>query len=375
MLCYGASSITIQVVLDRDRGHHRLIHCWLGRPLIFIPLPFVVALLLFLLLVAALRSKEPSRGNWAFLTLVGLCALQSVVVGLRWGYRIEELRYLMPVLASCLPPLVLASFRSLIHRNEAEVGRTRWLHALPPVGIVALLVLAPALIDAALIALFIGYALAVLSLGRNGPDALDEARFDSAIAAHRALVFAAAALSLSALFDFAVLVDFEWTKGANVALMVSNANLLGLFFIGLTAIIASRAQAFPVARGTTDTSSPAAQDREILDRVNRLLADQKLCHDENLTLSRLARRAGVPARQISGAVNRLAGKNVSQYINDFRIAEACRLLRETDMSVTAAMLESGFQTKSNFNREFRRVTSLSPASWREKNRPSQLLDV
>ncbi|WP_327290156.1 AraC family transcriptional regulator [Sinorhizobium americanum] len=95
-----------------------------------------------------------------------------------------------------------------------------------------------------------------------------------------------------------------------------------------------------------------------------------MSRDENLTLSRLARRAGVPARQISGAVNRLARKNVSQYINDFRIAEACRLLRESDMSVTAAMLESGFQTKSNFNREFRRVTSLSPASWREQNRPS-----
>jgi AraC-like DNA-binding protein len=32
------------------------------------------------------------------------------------------------------------------------------------------------------------------------------------------------------------------------------------------------------------------------------------------------------------------------------------------------MLESGFQTKSNFNREFRRVTSLSPATWRDRNR-------
>ncbi|MEW6633873.1 MAG: helix-turn-helix domain-containing protein [Pseudomonadota bacterium] len=38
------------------------------------------------------------------------------------------------------------------------------------------------------------------------------------------------------------------------------------------------------------------------------------------------------------------------------------------MPVTAAMFESGFQTKSNFNREFRRVTSLSPASWREQSR-------
>jgi AraC-like DNA-binding protein len=38
------------------------------------------------------------------------------------------------------------------------------------------------------------------------------------------------------------------------------------------------------------------------------------------------------------------------------------------MPVTMAMLESGFQTKSNFNREFRRVTSLSPAAWRERSR-------
>ena len=83
----------------------------------------------------------------------------------------------------------------------------------------------------------------------------------------------------------------------------------------------------------------------------------------------------MPARQISGAVNRVAGKNVSQFINDFRIAEACRLLSETDMSVTAAMLESGFQTKSNFNREFRRVMSLSPASWRERLRSETLAVV
>ena len=57
-----------------------------------------------------LRSQEPSSGNRPFLALIALCALQSVVVGLRWGYGIVELRYMLPVLASCLPPLVLASF-------------------------------------------------------------------------------------------------------------------------------------------------------------------------------------------------------------------------------------------------------------------------
>jgi AraC-like DNA-binding protein len=34
-------------------------------------------------------------------------------------------------------------------------------------------------------------------------------------------------------------------------------------------------------------------------------------------------------------------------------------------SVTTAMLDSGFNTKSNFNREFLRVTGASPSKWRQ----------
>ena len=179
----------------------------------FIPLPFVVALLLMILLAAMLRGQDASTGNRPFLALVFLCALQSIVAGLRWGYDIVELRYVLPVLASCLPPLVLASFRSLIHHDETGVRGAGWLHATPPLGIIVLLLLAPELIDAALIVLFVGYAIAVLNLGCAGPDALDDARFDEAVAAHRALIIAAVSLCLSALTDLAILLDFEWSKG------------------------------------------------------------------------------------------------------------------------------------------------------------------
>ncbi|WP_442581770.1 helix-turn-helix domain-containing protein [Mesorhizobium sp. ASY16-5R] len=339
--------------------------------MIFVPLPFVVALLLLILLAALLRSQDRSTGNRPFLALIALCTLQSTVVGLRWGYGIVEMRYVLPVLASCLPGLVLASFRSLIHRDATQERSTRWLHFLPPAGMIALLLFSPGLIDLALIVLFVGYAFAVLGLGRSGPDALDEARFDGAVAAHRALFIAAASLLLSAFCDLAILLDFEWGKGTNVALIVSNANLLELLLLGFTARVAAGARVLPAAAAEVEAdASQTAQDREILDRLDRLLNDHNLFRDDNLTLSRLARRMGVPARTISGAVNRLARKNVSQYINDHRIAEACRLLRETDMPVTAAMFEAGFQTKSNFNREFRRVTSLSPADWRERNQVS-----
>ncbi|WP_336168053.1 helix-turn-helix domain-containing protein [Ensifer sp. MJa1] len=296
-----------------------------------------------------------------------------MVVGLRWGYEIEQFRFVLPILASCVPPLVLASFHRLIGGDEREFASARWLHAVPPLFIAALVMLRQGPIDALLISQYVGYALILMNLARPGVDALDEARFEGAQAAHRALIIAAVSLCLSALFDLAIVLDFEWAKGENIGIMVSNANLLGLLFIGLTALIADRARALPAAAAIVDQApSSASQDREILDRIDDLLVGQKLAHDENLTLSRLARRARLPARQISGAVNRIAGKNVSQYINDFRIAEACRLLRETDMTVTSAMLESGFQTKSNFHREFRRVTGLSPVAWREQNRMETL---
>lgn len=339
--------------------------------MIFVPLPFVVALLLLILLAALLRTTDQVKANRPFVALIALCATQTFLVGLRWGYDVTVLRYVLPVLAACVPPLTLASFRCLIARNDADREVDSWLHWLPPAAIAALLVAAPQLIDIALVVLFLGYAIALLQLGQRGPDSLDEARFDRAVAAHRALVMAAAALCISALFDLTIWLDFEWTRGDHAALIAGNGSLLGLLMIGLTTLVAAGAKAFPEPAQEPVQTSCAEQDRDVLNRVERLLADHKLYLDDNLTLSRLARRAGLPARQISGAINRRAGKNVSQYINDHRIAEACRLLLRPDVSVTTAMLDSGFQTKSNFNREFRRVTSLNPATWRDRNRVPQ----
>ena len=231
--------------------------------MIFVPLPFVVALLLLVLLAALLRNSDRQGGNRPFLALIGLTALQSIAVGLRWGYAIVELRYILPVLAACLPPLVLASFRKLIHHGGPNGRDVVWLHALPPVIIIALLILVPQFIDVTLMAVYIGYAVALLRLGQRGPDGLDEARFESAVAAHRALVIAAVSLCLSASFDLAVYLDFAWSRGQNAVLIVSNANLFGLLLLGLTTIVAARAKALPEPAPDGDPStSETARDRE-----------------------------------------------------------------------------------------------------------------
>ncbi|MBR7539945.1 helix-turn-helix transcriptional regulator, partial [Mycobacterium tuberculosis] len=83
-----------------------------------------------------------------------------------------------------------------------------------------------------------------------------------------------------------------------------------------------------------------------------------LYRDVDLNLNRLARKMVVPARQVAIAVNRVEAVSGSHYVNDYRVREACRLLADTDRAVTGIMFDAGFQTKSNFNREFLRVTGM-----------------
>ena len=101
--------------------------------------------------------------------------------------------------------------------------------------------------------------------------------------------------------------------------------------------------------------------------LDALMQKHRLFADSGLNLARLARRLSRPARAVSNAVNRLRGTSVSQYVNDFRVAEACRLLRDTEEPVTRILYDAGFMTKSNFNREFSRVTGMTPSDWRMKN--------
>ncbi|HCW66458.1 MAG TPA: AraC family transcriptional regulator, partial [Thalassospira lucentensis] len=65
---------------------------------------------------------------------------------------------------------------------------------------------------------------------------------------------------------------------------------------------------------------------------------------------------------------------VSRYINKLRIEHACREL-ETGQNVTTAMLASGFNTKSNFNREFLRITGSTPTKWQSHSTVTQQTSI
>ncbi|WHO80694.1 helix-turn-helix domain-containing protein [Rhizobium leguminosarum] len=335
------------------------------QAMLFVPLPFVVALLLLVLFVTVLRRDEETQPNRPFLALILLAVLQSVLSGLRWGYGVQAVGVIAPVTAAMVPPLAYAGVSRLVRTSRRPLAARIALHAVPAAVILLLMVVWRDVIDIALVLVFVGYALAILLLMRPGADALRLAPFEGAVPAYRAIIFAAAALCLSASVDIFVFLDFTWTHGEHALTLISVSNLAVLVILGIAAAAASRSRA-PAETMEAALKLETTEDKETIATVDALMEAKRLYRDANLNLDRLARKAGIPIRQISTAINRAMDKNVSQYVNDYRIGEACRLLASTQKSVTEVMFEVGFQTKSNFNREFRRVTDMTPLAWRQK---------
>ena len=63
----------------------------------------------------------------------------------------------------------------------------------------------------------------------------------------------------------------------------------------------------------------------------------------------------------------------SQYINDLRIAEAQRLLRQESIPILEVALQCSFSSKTSFNRAFRTKLGLTPTEWRKLSTFTEVL--
>ncbi len=276
------------------------------------------------------------------------------------------LRFVQPVTATIIPPIAWFAF-AWATGASGSLRAMAW-HALGPVLAVIFLLTDPMLLDLLIPLSFAGYGAAILLALSRGEESLPHSRLQSG--ALPLLGWRIIAISLIASATCDVLIAYSMARGATGALywlpsLVSSLSLLSLGALGLT-----KAMESPRDEDANETAPPQAdldRDRAILVKLEDYLKTHRPFVDPDLTLDRLSRKTLIPAKQLSAAVNRATGENVSRYINRQRIEEACRLLVE-GQSVTGAMLDSGFNTKSNFNREFLRVKGASPSKWLQEQK-------
>lgn len=112
--------------------------------------------------------------------------------------------------------------------------------------------------------------------------------------------------------------------------------------------------------------------REIAERAKRLLDDS---FRKNRVLDREVRQLGISQRRMAEIFKDEYGVTLSEYVGNLRLAEAKRLLSDTNDEITDIAYSLGFGGLSSFYRFFKDKTGLSPAMFRkgEKNDKIRIL--
>jgi YesN/AraC family two-component response regulator len=106
----------------------------------------------------------------------------------------------------------------------------------------------------------------------------------------------------------------------------------------------------------------------ILAKLSRIMIEQKLYINEDLTIGMLASQLEINTHQLSEILNLRIGKNFYNYINQLRIEEAKRMLTdEPGSNILSISIAVGYNTTSAFYNAFKKYMGISPSSYRKKN--------
>ncbi|MBZ0269880.1 helix-turn-helix domain-containing protein [bacterium] len=108
--------------------------------------------------------------------------------------------------------------------------------------------------------------------------------------------------------------------------------------------------------------------RRIHEALEEYMRAERPYLDGSLKLRNVAARLGVSPHHLSQVINRDLGRNFFDFVNDYRVEEAKRLLADPtkrNLTVLAIGFEAGFNNKASFNTAFRKFTETTPSAFRE----------
>lgn len=129
----------------------------------------------------------------------------------------------------------------------------------------------------------------------------------------------------------------------------------------------------PVEEKTENKNFSKLTTHEIqsqVEKINQLMTLEKIYLNENLNLREFASHLKADPNLISFILNNHLGGNFYDFINRYRIEEVKHKLSNPDykhLSLLGIALESGFNSKTTFNRVFKQVMGITPTEFQKKN--------
>ena len=88
---------------------------------------------------------------------------------------------------------------------------------------------------------------------------------------------------------------------------------------------------------------------------------------EEVSLRKAAKAVNKHPNHLSERFKQVTGLNFVEYVARTRFEKACRLLTDGELRISEVAFSAGFQSLSQFNRVFKRLSGKSPTEFRELN--------
>lgn len=106
--------------------------------------------------------------------------------------------------------------------------------------------------------------------------------------------------------------------------------------------------------------------KEDYQRINKACKYVMEHYKDDITLDDIVNIIGFTKAAFCRHFKKVTGKTFFTYINEYRIGQACRLLMETNLNVTEISYKCGYNSISNFNKQFKNIMNTNPSMYRER---------
>ena len=152
--------------------------------------------------------------------------------------------------------------------------------------------------------------------------------------------------------------------------LISAVLQLGLRTLPALAVVPD-GDAAPASASATAIAAIDPEERALLDRLRRLMEDDRVYREEGLGIAALAERLGLPEYRLRRLINqRLGHRNFTSFVNGYRLAEVVAALSDptqAQVPILTIALDAGFQSIGPFNRAFKAQTGMTPTDFRREH--------
>lgn len=132
----------------------------------------------------------------------------------------------------------------------------------------------------------------------------------------------------------------------------------------------AKSEEFTLLNASTVSLIVDHKDSLRIDKVYKFIRSH--FQEESISLSEVSALVNMTVPSFCRFFKKNTNKTFTQFVNEFRVVHATKLLHESDEPIATICFDCGFNNFSHFNRHFKKITGKSPSQYRKELNPVAL---